>query len=88
MGGVLGALLVLVLVLIGAGFILWAKYCKKPGLYEEDDQKESNFDFSNSKPKAKNPLNDEQVAEDVEVAEQSSSPSNMDQKPSKEDTTL
>ena len=54
----------LFLVLIGAAFILWAKFCKK-GLYE-DEQKENNFDFSNSKPKAKNPLNEEQAKEELE----------------------
>lgn len=61
-GGVLGALLVIILILIGAGFILWVRFFKK-GLYE-DDAKENNFDFSKSKPKAKNPLNEEQVRND------------------------
>ena len=69
MGGVLGGFLVLILILIAIAFILWAKYCKK-GLYE-DEQKESNFDFSNSKPKAKNPLNDELKEESEPVAESS-----------------
>ena len=88
-GGVLGALLVLVLVLIGAAFILWAKFCKK-GLYE-DEQKENNFDFSNSKPKAKNPLNEEQVKEDVEVenlTQRSSSQKDITQSPAGDDTPL
>ena len=64
MGGVLGALLVLALVLIGIGFFLWAKFCKK-GLYE-DEQKENAFDFSKNKVNAKNPLENE--AKDIEAA--------------------
>ena len=86
MGGVLGALLVLILILIGAAFILWAKFCKK-GLYE-DEQKENNFDFSNSKPKAKNPLSEELAKETTILEERSSgSQNNVSEKPAAGDTT-
>lgn len=88
MGGVLGALLILVLILIGAAFILWAKFCKK-GLYE-DEQKENNFDFSNSKPKAKNPLSEEQAKEDLgttALEERSGSPNHVYDTPAGGDTT-
>jgi hypothetical protein len=87
-GGVLGALLVLILILIGAAFILWAKFCKK-GLYE-DEQKENNFDFSNSKLKAKNPLSEEQAKENIEITsleERSGSQNNVSEKPAAGDTT-
>jgi nitrogen fixation-related uncharacterized protein len=66
-GGVLGALLVVFLVVIGVAFFLWAKYCKR-GLYE-DEQQENNFDFSNSKPKPKKALKDETKAQEGGDAE-------------------
>ena len=80
MGGVLGALLIVALFLIGLGFFLWAKYCKK-GLFA-DEQKENAFDFSKNKVNAKNPLQEE--TKDVEAAENAenkgSSSENLDQK--------
>ena len=59
----LGALLVLIIIGVLAGFFAWQKVCRK-GLYD-DEQKENAFDFSKSRVTAKNPIDED--TKDVEA---------------------